>query len=74
MTDPIAEYEAKLHLRSTGRAEALELYKRALAEYERRKRQTIEATRIKLGNPRWTPRTWVALGFKPPEHPLASRF
>ncbi len=74
-TDILAEYERKLHLRSTTRAEAIELYREALAEYEKRKREATVAIRVKLKNPEWRPRTWVALGIgKPPSHPLNARF
>jgi len=75
MTDMIEEYATKLWLRTTTRAEALEMYKAATAEYERRKTAATNAIRAKLGNPKWSPRSWVVLDIgKPPENPTTVRF
>jgi len=75
MTDILREYADKLWLRTTTRDEAIAMYKKATAEYEKRKAEATAAIRAKLGNPKWSPRSWVVLDIgKPPENPTTVRF
>lgn len=74
MTDILEDYERTLAQLSTTRADALKLYAEALAEYEKRKTAAVEKIRLKLRDPHWQPKTWIAIGMKPPTNPTATRF
>ncbi len=71
----LTEYENFIRLKTTTRAEAIAAYEDALSAYEAAKAAAIAQTRAKLGNPRWHPFSWVALGIgRPPTHPLSVGF
>ena len=71
----VDEYERFVRLRTTTRAQAVDAYKVALADYETRKAAAITRTRAKLKNHRWHPFSWVALGIgKPPTNPATVGF
>lgn len=63
---------AKASITATAAAQiaALDAYGVAMAEYESRKAAAIDATRTRLNDPAWLPRTSHSLGFAPPASPF----
>lgn len=69
------DYEHFIRLRTTTRAQAVDAYKVALADYETQKVAAIKQIRQKLKKPHWHPFSWVALGIgKPPTNPATVGF